>query len=326
MILAPEDAALFYRAWWPLLKWVNDQRNLVPPFPVPTPERPMSVALANPIRKVLWAEDSLREQFLSEGAANLGAAERELIGSWKQRVSGRFVAFKHLQKHSIFMSKDVFAVVGLYSPLAELIPRVPMFVEATLLPFRDRIIIDGIIESMQIGFGAGARRMLQARFTEAKAKSQIRTTLSAKPARTLSSRRKVPKSQDAFNPEQALHGEWRITATEVWDRDALDLVQPAFIRFEDDRLGAFGMIALEAGIDCRFAELDGKPTVEFSFAGDDDGQPCCGRGWAMLERDGKLRGRLFLHRGDDSSFVAERAIKRVKPQRTRRHVERRGGG
>jgi hypothetical protein len=39
----------------------------------------------------------------------LGSHERELIASWKHRVSGRFVIFRHLQKHSIVMSKDVFA-------------------------------------------------------------------------------------------------------------------------------------------------------------------------------------------------------------------------
>ena len=33
--------------------------------------------------------------------------------------------------------------------------------------------------------------------------------------------------------EQLFHGDWRITSTEVWDRD-LDLVQPAFIKFEDE--------------------------------------------------------------------------------------------
>jgi hypothetical protein len=121
MILAPDEAALFYRAWWPLLAWVNNQRRVVPPFPKPTAERPLDVALAHPIREVLWADDALREQFLADGAAGLGAAERELVASWKHRVAASFVLLKHLQKHSIFMSKEVFGVLGLYSPLAELI-------------------------------------------------------------------------------------------------------------------------------------------------------------------------------------------------------------
>ena len=192
MILDPEDASLFYRAWWPLLTWVNDQRGVVPRFATATPGRPLSPALALPVRNALWADDSLREQFLAEGASELGAAERELIASWKHRVSDRFVVFKHLKKHSIFMSKEVFAVVGLYSPLAELLPHVPMFVQAVLLPFRDQIIIDGLVESMQIGFGPGARRMLHSQFTEAKAHSRVRSTLRTNPH--LGQRRTISRS------------------------------------------------------------------------------------------------------------------------------------
>jgi hypothetical protein len=104
----------------------------------------------------------------------------------------------------------------------------------------------------------------------------------------------------------AFSGSWHIVETELWDQDALDLVQPAFIKFDDECIGSFGMIAIGAGIDCRFSTRDGKPLVEFTFDGDDDGHPCSGRGWGVIDADGKLRGRLFLHLGDDSEFVAER--------------------
>lgn len=71
MVLAPEDAALFYRAWSALLTWVNDQRGIVPRFPRPEPDRPINPVLAVEIKKVVWAEDALREQFLAEGASGL---------------------------------------------------------------------------------------------------------------------------------------------------------------------------------------------------------------------------------------------------------------
>jgi hypothetical protein len=38
-----------------------------------------------------------------------------------------------------------------------------------------------------------------------------------------------------------------------------------------------------------------------------------GRGWAVLEKDGTLRGHLFFHDGDDSGFLAERQAPRSKP-------------
>ena len=45
------------------------------------------------------------------------------------------------------MNKDVFGVLGLYSPLTELVRAVPAYVDACLLPFGERIIIDGILTS-----------------------------------------------------------------------------------------------------------------------------------------------------------------------------------
>lgn len=105
----------------------------------------------------------------------------------------------------------------------------------------------------------------------------------------------------------AFSGSWHIVETELWDQDALDLVQPAFIKFDDESVGSLGMIVIGAGLDCRFGTRDGKPLVEFTFDGDDDGHPCNGRGWGVIDVDGKLRGRLFLHLGDDSDFVAERS-------------------
>lgn len=105
----------------------------------------------------------------------------------------------------------------------------------------------------------------------------------------------------------AFSGTWRIIETELWDADALDTVQPAFIRFDDEMIGSLGMIVIQAGLDCRFGDRDGKPFVELTFEGDDDGHPCTGRAWAKIESDGKLRGRIHIHLGDDSEFVAERA-------------------
>jgi hypothetical protein len=79
-------------------------------------------------------------------------------------------------------------------------------------------------------------------------------------------------------------GTWRIIETEVWGPDALDTVQPALIRFDDEMIGSIAMIVIQAGLDCRFGERDGKPLVELTFEGDDDGHPCTGRAWAAIDR------------------------------------------
>lgn len=49
---------------------------------------------------------------------------------------------------------------------------------------------------------------------------------------------------------------------------------------------------------------DRRPGVEFSWQGHDEGDPASGRGWATLEAEGSLRGRIYFHLGDDSGFHA----------------------
>jgi hypothetical protein len=101
-------------------------------------------------------------------------------------------------------------------------------------------------------------------------------------------------------------GRWRIVEMELWDREALHLVGPAFIEFGKDETGRFAFIAVEGWMDCRETPRDGRAGVEFSWEGSDDCDPASGRGWAVLEQDGSLRGRIYFHLGDDSSFHAVR--------------------
>jgi hypothetical protein len=48
------------------------------------------------------------------------------------------------------------------------------------------------------------------------------------------------------------------------------------------------------------------PRVEFFWEGFDECDPAEGRGWALVEQDGSLRGHIFFHLGDDSSFRVTR--------------------
>ena len=106
--------------------------------------------------------------------------------------------------------------------------------------------------------------------------------------------------------DKRFFGLWFIEEMEVWRRKDLDLLGPANITFDDDGLGSFQFIAVVGFTDCRFLERDGKPLVEFSWQGRDDRDETCGRGWGVIESDGKLRGRIFIHCADDSAFTAKR--------------------
>jgi hypothetical protein len=112
-------------------------------------------------------------------------------------------------------------------------------------------------------------------------------------------------SGGASSSAARLIGRWRIVEMSNWDRDAVDLIEPGFIEFDEDGIGAFGFVAVTGQIDYRETERDGHAVVEFTWEGVDEGDRVSGRGWATLSDDAVVEGRLFFHMGDDSSFRAE---------------------
>ena len=110
----------------------------------------------------------------------------------------------------------------------------------------------------------------------------------------------------------SITGRWRIREMDNWDQEPIDLVQPGFIEFGEDGLGSPGFIVVTGDLDCRDADRDGQPGVEFSWQGSDEGDDASGRGWAALNPDGTLEGHIYFHLGDDSAFRAERFNEAVR--------------
>ncbi|MGH9138772.1 MAG: hypothetical protein ACRD0G_17300 [Acidimicrobiales bacterium] len=101
-----------------------------------------------------------------------------------------------------------------------------------------------------------------------------------------------------------IKGRWRIVEMELWDQDAIDLLGPAYIEIGPRNDGTFRFIAVEGWMDIRRVEHDGVRAIEFSWDGNDEGDPANGRGCATLHEDGSLSGRIYFHNGDDSAFRA----------------------
>jgi hypothetical protein len=107
-------------------------------------------------------------------------------------------------------------------------------------------------------------------------------------------------------PKAPIEGRWNIVSMTAWDvEETVEELQP-FIEFERSDGGQFQFGSVYGEMDCRLTERNGKPAAEFSWEGHDEDEQVFGRGWAVLEGD-QLDGMIFLHQGDESGFVAERA-------------------
>jgi hypothetical protein len=105
-----------------------------------------------------------------------------------------------------------------------------------------------------------------------------------------------------------LHGWWRITDTSQWVNKRLDALGPAMISLTGyaDRLR----------MHCLLAYVNVRPTktgASFSWEGAWEYDPMRGSGTAKLGKDGKLRGRIKIEGGDESTFLAEKATEPPAP-------------
>ncbi len=103
-------------------------------------------------------------------------------------------------------------------------------------------------------------------------------------------------------------GWWRITETSQWVDDGLDILGPALLSLTGygDRLR----------MHCLLAYVNCKPTktgVSFTWQGAWEFDQLSGSGSAKVGRDGRLKGKIRIKDGDESTFVAERAEEPDEP-------------
>lgn len=181
MKLSAEDSDLFYKLNLALLDFTNKKLKLCPDAETPEAVKRLSLDEKVVLRNVLWDEDNLIDSFLNENPFRLSSEEIDIVGSWKHRVKGRFVLVSHLKSHSVFLKDDeqiAYGVLGLQDELEAILgPNLPMIVDAVLLPFRDRIIYDGLLSPYGISFGKGFQAGIKDSYQQAKAKYGIVTSL-----------------------------------------------------------------------------------------------------------------------------------------------------
>lgn len=200
--LTPQQTERFYRIWFALLHYVNEQRHLASDFPNAPGEANIQPADAIQLRNALWADDTLREGFIADNPAGLPPDDLALVGSWQHRLAGNFFIVRHLKKYTVFLSegspRHAYGVLGLVSPIEEVVgPTVPIYVKAVLLPFEDQIIYDSLLEPYSIFFGSGIRGDLNETYRNVQEREGIITTL--QPAQVSASLDDVRKDMLARN-------------------------------------------------------------------------------------------------------------------------------
>jgi hypothetical protein len=179
MNLPREDAELFFRLMWALQHYVNTQLNLVPNVESPEAYKRLDNQEKLKEREALYADPHLLERFVSANPSHLSPDELNIAQGWKRFVAGEFYIFRFLKRYTVFIAAgkgaQVYGVLGLYDRLEEVVGDYPppVLAKAVLLPFKGRIIYDGVLLPYSVTFGPGIRGDLNEIYQRAKQNGAI---------------------------------------------------------------------------------------------------------------------------------------------------------
>ena len=179
MLLTPDDLDQFYQLHNTLMVFVN-QRLQVIPDKVSTAQEYGELApqVRVKVRDALTENLGLIESFVAENPARLTAEELDIVRSWQHLLAGKFYILRDLKNYTVFLSPGspavAYGVLALSQPFEDLVgPYLPVMVQTVLLPFKNRIVYDGLMSSYNVSFGPGIRRNLNEDFKEAKERLRV---------------------------------------------------------------------------------------------------------------------------------------------------------
>lgn len=182
MILSPSDAELFYKLMWHLHYFVNTQKGIHKSITSVTDYSGLTTEKKAKVREALWKQPEMIDVYVQENPHVLSSDELDILRRWRLHfVKGTFYIFRHLKKGSIFIGdKDkAYMVTGIKTELEDVVPTfaLPHMVDAVLLPFKGKLIYDGLLPGYNLIIGGGIRSNLNHAYMVAKEKDRIITTL-----------------------------------------------------------------------------------------------------------------------------------------------------
>jgi hypothetical protein len=183
MRLPPEDGLLFYKLYPALLFYANQKLKVVEEMACGLePYLAVPGELRLKVRNALHAHRELIDGFVHENPANLAPDELAIVSDWKNAVVGNFFIFRYLKQYTVFLDDRsppmAYGVVAVADPIQELLSQdLPILTQAVLLPFKGKIIYDGLLSSYRVFFGPGVRKRLNETYRRAKEIDGIITSL-----------------------------------------------------------------------------------------------------------------------------------------------------
>jgi hypothetical protein len=176
MQLSREDASLFFKLMPALQTFANQQLKIVEGLRDVEDYKTISNGERVELRNAVYDNPKVIDDFVRQNPFLFPQDELEIVSSWRNFIADSFFVVQLTQKHAIFMrDEDVYAVLALAQPLQVVLGEAPLpaYVKTVLLPFKGKIIYDGLLEGHNVFFGPGISTSVKNRYRIAKQKGEI---------------------------------------------------------------------------------------------------------------------------------------------------------
>lgn len=202
MVLSEDDVKLFFKLMLPLQAFVNLKLDLIPDCSTTEAVKNLDLEPRFKLREALYGNIGLIDQFVKENPEGFNDEELGIVQSWSKFIAGDFYIERYLAKHAIFIkNEEVYAVVALQDPFDFLVGReqLPAYTKTVLLPFKGKIVYDGLMQNYRIQFGGGIRGSLRETYLTAKQNGRIIESID--PAMRKGQKNKAPRPAKDWRAE-----------------------------------------------------------------------------------------------------------------------------
>jgi len=176
MKLTTQDATLFFKLMWSLQNYVNLKMAIIPDVMSVDEYERLSSSEKIDVRDALYDNIELIDSYVKKNPQDYSQEELEIVKSWQKYRRGDYFIERFLKKYAIFIGGEkVYGVLALYESIEDVLPyvRLPYYAKGVLLPFKSKIVYDGLLQGYAVSFGGGIRANLKETYLAAKQNGKI---------------------------------------------------------------------------------------------------------------------------------------------------------
>ena len=214
MFLDQQDSDLFFRLYFDLLGYANQKHKIVKNLTNARHPKIVYKQDAYVIREKLFTNPAWIDEYIQTYGKEFDEDELSILTSWRDHfIKDMFFVMKNLAKYSVFMNSGeasdprLYGVTGLTQPISDFFNKsdLPVIVDAVILPFKGKIIYDGVFIPKKVHIGPYMSGSLNAQYKQIKEQYGIAERLPFTDVPKQKAQTATPQKKPAPNPLQELY-------------------------------------------------------------------------------------------------------------------------